>query len=90
MCFLQVYFQLDGHVEKREREPFTLTVDSKGREEVRVTVRVGFQSHYGEPPLDLPLVVQSEKGECVYVCVCVCVGGGGCMLKVCNHAGQVL
>ena len=79
MCFLQVYFQLDGRLEKREREPFTLTVDPKGREEVRVTVRVGFQSHYGEPPLNLPLVVQSEKGECVYlcvyVCVCVCVEG---------------
>lgn len=64
-CCLQVYFQLDSHVEKREGEPFTLLVECGEREEVEVTVTAGFHSHYGEPPLDLPLVVQKGKGGCV-------------------------
>ena len=69
VCFLQVYFQVDSRVEKREGEPFTLLVECGEREEVGVAVRVGFHSHYGEPPLDLPLVVQRGNGECVSVAI---------------------
>jgi len=52
-------------MEKREGEPFTLLVECGEREEVGVTVMAGFHSHYGEPPLELPLIVQKGKGGCV-------------------------
>lgn len=44
-------------------EPFKLLVECGEREEVGIVVRVGFHSHYGEPPLDLPLTVHRGIGE---------------------------
>ena len=55
--------QVDGREVHGKGEPFKLLVECGEREEVGIVVRVGFHSHYGEPPLDLPLTVHREIGE---------------------------
>lgn len=54
---------MDGHEDHGKGEPFKLLVKCGEREEVGIVVRVGFHSHYGEPPLDLPLTVHRGIGE---------------------------
>ena len=44
-------------MENSKGEAFKLLVECGEREEVGIVVMVEFHSHYGEPPLDLPLTV---------------------------------
>lgn len=50
-------------MEKSKGEAFKLLVECGERKVVGVVVRVEFHSHYGEPPLDLPLTVHRGIGE---------------------------
>lgn len=50
-------------MENSKGEAFKLLVECGEREKVGIVVRVEFHSHYGEPPLDLPLTVHRGIGE---------------------------
>ena len=50
-------------MENSKGEAFKLLVECGEMEEVGIVVMVEFHSHYGEPPLDLPLTVHRGIGE---------------------------
>ena len=50
-------------MENSKGKAFKLLVECGEREKVGIVVRVEFHSHYGEPPLDLPLTVHRGIGE---------------------------